>query len=130
MEFEFKSELPEDFHQLCDIFQIQPVHVVKSILDKISFPYFYSHINETGRWPTFLFLELLDDSFEAKEMEFNEPYLEKINDAVKANLKGGVGTPETKSETEKAIRSVMREWHKALAKERAKYLLDNLPKEE
>jgi len=130
MEFEYKSELPEDFQQLCDIFQVQPTAVVKSILDKISFPFFYSHINETGRWPTFLFLELLDENFDEKEMEFNEPYLERINDAVKANLRGGIGTPETKSKTEKAIRNVMREWHKNLAKARAKYLLDNLPNED
>lgn len=130
MEFELKTDLPEDLQHLCDIFQIQPVHIVKSILEKISFPYFYSHINETGRWPTFLFLELLDDNYDDKEMDFNEPYLEKIDIAVKTNLKSGFDTPENKLRAEKAIRSVMREWHKNLAKERARYLTDNLPEGE
>lgn len=132
MEFELKTEMPEDFQHLCEIFQINPVDVVKEILNKISFPYFYSNLNETGKWPTYLFLEFLDKAGEIneKEMEFNEPFLEKVNNAVTANIKTGVESDSNKLKAQKAIRSVMREWHKALSKERARYLLDNLPGEE
>ncbi|QEM03057.1 hypothetical protein DIU31_005805 [Mucilaginibacter rubeus] len=126
MELDLKINLPEDFTMLCEIFAVKPQFIIQLIIDQISFPRFYAHSFDKGKWATLIFLDYLDNEhhLDEKEMEFNEHYLEKFSDAVEAIKENSPAV------VEEAAREVIREWHKAISKERAKYLLDNLPKEE
>jgi hypothetical protein len=119
MELDIKIDLPEDFRMLCEIFSIQPQSIVQLIVNQISFPHFYTHSNDKGKWATLILLDYLDDEdhLDEKEREFTEYYLENIKETDSAKA-------------EDAAREIIREWHKAVSKERAKYLLDNLPSEE
>jgi hypothetical protein len=132
MEINFKSEVPEDFSTLCDIFQIKPEILIKSILDRISFPFFFCNPHSRQRWSTFLFLEHLDGDdyeFNEKEMELNEAYCEKITNAI-LRIKKNDDDEITNKKAEEEARKLMREWHKMVMKERSKYLIDNLPNPE
>lgn len=121
--------MPEDFSTVCEIFQISPEKVILNIINKISFPLFYSNIRGTARWPTILFLALLDaeGSFDEKEMPFNEQFLNQISEAIESNLREG-DTHENIQKAENETRKIMRKWHRDLLKERARYLIENLPK--
>lgn len=132
MEVNFKSEVPEDFSTLCDIFQIKPETILNSILERISFPFFFCNPNSRHRWSTFLFLEHLESEayeFNDNEMELNEAYFEKINAAI-LRIKKNDDDEITTKKAEDEVRRLIREWHKMIMKERAKYLLDNLPEQE
>jgi hypothetical protein len=131
MELDYKTTLPEDFSNLCDIFKVRPERFIQVIIDKVSFPYFFSHPNETGRWATLIFLELLDseDLYDEREMEFNEPYLTDISEKVQQILEEG-NNEQNQANAEQAVRQIIRRWHKDLLKERVRYLIDDLPPEE
>jgi hypothetical protein len=128
MELNLKTNLTEDFSTVCDIFQIKPESIVQSIIDRISFPYFFTHQHEIGRWPTLLFLEFLDEDHhhESGELELHEPYMNRIAELIERAF-AVKDDDQAKSKAEQAARGVMREWHNAVLKHRAKYLLDNLP---
>lgn len=126
MEANYKLSLPEDFITVCDIFSVKPEEIIQKFINGVSFPIFYSHIHDKGKWATLIFLDNLDIEGAAheKDMEFNIVYLDKLADLLQ-KLK--VKQPES---VEKDARQLMREWHKAVGKKRAQDLLDNLPNPE
>ncbi|MES2063077.1 MAG: hypothetical protein V4456_14215 [Bacteroidota bacterium] len=125
MESTLKITLPEDFIMLCEIFAFKPQVIIQLIIDQISFPRFYAHSHDKGKWATLILLDYLDNEhhWNKKERKLNEHYLEKFFDTLEAAIEN------TPVDMEMAAREIIKEWHKAIGKERAKYLLDNLPKD-
>lgn len=125
MKYTFELELPEDFHMLCDIFKIKPETIIQKIISRISLPFYYSNLNDKERWATLILLDYLDTDYEIEdtEFDFHRPYMDELSDSVMPILGGN---PDAHSEAEAAARKVMKQWHKAVLAERAKYIIDDL----
>lgn len=124
MEINLRLELSEDFTMVCDIFGVRAEDLLQKIISDISLPYYYSHLNEKGRWATLLFLDYLDTlDIADSEMILHEPYMEKLSKTIAAILNRNA---DDKQLAEESARKVVGEWHKVVIANRAKYLLDGL----
>ncbi len=125
MKYTFELELSEDFHMLCDIFRIKPETIIQKIISRISFPFYYSNLNDKERWATLLLLDYLgtDHEITDEEFDFHRPYMDQLGDSVMGILRKD---RDATKKAEAAARKVMKQWHKAVLAERAKYIIDDL----
>lgn len=125
METTMNLNLPEDFMNLCSIYNIQPQQFIQSFVDNISFPSFYTGAQKDEKWATYFFLHYIESEGygAATECDLENEYLQCFTDTLAANLEqyddGGAKAREEG-------RGVIRKWHKAVLAERTKYIMDQL----
>ena len=125
MEVQLNLNLPEDFSNLCTIYQIKPENILQALMDQVSFPCFYSQANGKERWATLFFLNYLDQEKAVCNVdeELEDQYLKTFTDTVK---QVSAQHPTEELKTEQAGRKVMEKWMKATVAQRASYLTNGL----
>ncbi len=113
--------IPDDFKKLCEIFNIEPEHVIQALANKVSFPVFYSQPNSRHRWANFFFLDHLVNTTkdDAARWETHKPFMDRMVNTMSLNSE----------ESEEANRAVMTEWHQFILNKRTEELIDRLKAE-
>lgn len=125
METTINLNLLEDFSALCCIYQIQPSVFLQTVVDQISFPSYYSNPMGADRWATFCFLNFLQEE-ESKyqvDEEIEDRYMSQLEASINFSLTTDAGEI---SESFESVRSIMRQWLKAVLTQRSRYLTDTL----
>jgi len=116
MKLTINIDLPDDFKQVCEIFDFNPDSVVQRFVNEVSFPVFFGNSTSHHRWATFFFLDYLGaaDGNSAEKLDKLKPFLDKIDQSITKDPK----------ESEKSVRKVMIDWHRSVLRERSEDLLN------
>ena len=111
-------DIPEDFKQLCDIFNFDPEDIFQAFANKISFPVFYSQPNSRHRWANFFFLDYLVDTCrnDTTKWEIHKAFMDKMVHSIS----------KSDDKSEEANRTVMKEWHQFILNKRTEDLINKL----
>lgn len=103
-----------DFKQACEIFGLDPLHVVQKFVDGVSLPDYFSFPLRPDRWPNMFMLECVLGQMEDENMlaRYNR-LLERITSAIMADS----------GDKEQVCREVMDQWHKAVLEDRIKEVM-------
>ena len=123
MEITVNVQLPEDFMSLCTIYNIQPQQFIQSVINKVSFPSYYTGTSKQMKWATLFFLQYVEMAEQDSDTEYDleDHYLQRFTDTLTENMKNDGG-----AKARAAVRVVMMDWQKAVLAERAKYITDKL----
>jgi hypothetical protein len=125
METTINLNLSEDFSALCCIYQIQPDMFLQTVVDQISFPSYYSNPMGNDRWATFCFLNFLQE--EESKYQVDEEMEDRYMSQLEASINFSLTTDADEiSESFESVRSIMRQWLKAVLTQRSRYLTDTL----
>lgn len=121
MKLTITVDIQEDFKQLCEIFNFDPIHVIQEFTNKISFPVLYSQPINHHHWANFFFLDYLGaaDNDKADKWEIHEPFMSRMVQCVSKDSK----------ESEQAGRVVMEDWHQFITNKRTNALLSKVKEE-
>lgn len=121
MKLSITINIPEDFKQLCEIFNLNPEHTIQEFINEISFPVFYSRPNSNYRWPNYFFLDYLGKmaQYDTEKWETHKPFMDKLISTISSDSE----------ETESAARTIMEEWHQFILNKRTDDLLDRFKEE-
>lgn len=108
----------EDFHILCDLFNVEPQVLLQKFVEKISFPFYYSQPDGNERWATLFFLSYIEEGKRnTAEMAEHEPFMNELAEVVFKHLESG---HQNSAKAELAGRKLMKKWHKQVMAKRGK----------
>lgn len=103
-----------DFKQACEIFELDPWHVIQQFVDGVSLPAYFAFPLRPDRWPNMVMLECVLARMEDNGLlERCNEFLRQITDTLLAED----GDKET------ICRRIMDEWHKAVLEDRIKEVM-------
>lgn len=122
MKLTITVNIPDDFKQLCEIFNLNPEHTIQAFANEVSFPILYSRPNTNYCWPNYFFLNYLGKTtqYDTEKWETHKPFMDKLVESISSD----------NEKTEKETRAVMVEWHQFILDKRTDDLLDRFKEED